>query len=192
MRALFVGLFLICTSVMFAADTSLYRDEDSGLVMEMPAKVKPTWAISHLESGVDVKIFNSSIEADGPFYAVIIAQCPIHGESFEQLKGVYCTLLQQFRNEMGSSSYQFDEDNVFSLDLSFLPSLAPVELGGCRFQLRLVLEDAEEALTMDVHSFAVNEHSVTIATCVFPTEDAMDAEDFTAQIMSKARFLSID
>jgi len=192
MKMPMIALILSVCTAMFASDSTLYRDEDTGFVMELPNELKETWAISNLEMGFDVKVFQTQKEEK--ISAVIVAKCPIQQNEMDPFGSMYANIdfADVFQNITAQSQIEASDEeseDEITCNCELLPSLASEESQCIR--LRFNIAGFEETpIVVDVHVFVVDGFSVAVGTCQFPVEQDADLEAFTSEIASTIRFIS--
>jgi hypothetical protein len=163
-------LLLTCFGItIFGSDTTLFRDEDTGFVMQIPTGVKRTWNLSHSENGIELVVFQN--EEDFSFIA--FGKLPLTDVLGEGSEGLYPFVFEEMQELFG------DEESAITLEV--LPSLADQEYAASRIRIRL--EDEEEGVCLDLHSFLVDTNSIHIATGVYARPES-ELDQFTYDVLS--------
>ncbi len=187
MRMLFL-MFMTCFGVtLFASEGTIFRDEDTGFVMEIPAGMKRTWNISNSDNGMEITVFEP-IESGEKVCVVTTGKVPLKAMTGEGSEGLFPFMIEQVKATM--QTLQEDEELPFQIEE--LPSLANEEYCGQRFRLCIMDEDWDEPIRVDVHAFVVETYSFVVTTLVSPCVDEEELDDFTNMILGGVRFIEIE
>ncbi|MDN3505725.1 MAG: hypothetical protein P0S96_00650 [Simkaniaceae bacterium] len=155
-------LLLTCFGITLFGSDTLFRDEDTGFVMQIPAEAKRTWNLSHCENGIELIVFQNEEES-----FIAFGKLPLTDVLGEGAEGSYPFVFEELQ-EMFCG-----EESVFSIEV--LPSLAPEEYAASRMRIRI--KDEDEDVCMDLHSFLIGTNSIHIVT-YDGSESALDKLTF--------------
>lgn len=181
MRTLLLALLTCFGITAFGSDTTLFRDEDTGFVMQIPDGVKRTWNLSHSENGIELIVFQKE-EDEEKFFFIGFVKLPLTDVLGEGSEGLYPFVFEEMQEIFCDSQ---DEESTITLEV--LPSLADQEYGASRMRMRIEGEE-EEAVVFDVHSFLVDTNSVHIATGGYLSTES-DLDQFTFDVLSSVFFI---
>ena len=187
MKALFLTLIACFTMTLFASETTLFRDEDTGFVMEIPSDMNRTWNLSNSENGIEMNVFQSE-DFDEKFYVIVTGRFPLKDVIGEGSEGLYPFIVEQLESAF-LINQENDEDSPVKIEM--LPSLADEEYCGQRFRFHVWDEDWDEPFQIDVHAFMIETYSFVVATGMYPSKsEELDA--FTTKVLSGVRFIEED
>ena len=184
MKALFLSLIACFTATVFASDTTLFRDEDAGFVMQVPSDMKRTWNLSNSENGIEMNVFQSE-DFDEDFCVIVTGRFPLKDVIGEGSEGLYPFIVDQLQSAFLTNQ---EEDEDCPVQVEMLPSLANEEYCGQRFRFHMMDEDWDEPFQIDVHAFIIETYSYVVATGMYPARsERLDA--FTTKVLSGVRFI---
>jgi len=175
---------LTCFGItLFGSDASLFRDEDTGFVMQIPAEMKRTWNLSHSENGMELIVFQSEDDEER-FFVIALGKIPLTDFLGQGSEGLYPMVFEQVQEMICDLQ---EDEGAFSLEI--LPSLADTEYGATRMRICIQdEEEEEEGMAIDVHTFLVDTYSILVATGVYSCEER-DLDQFTFDVLSSVRFI---
>ncbi len=179
MRRFFLSVLVAATALLSANDPTIYRDEDSGLVLEIPGGLTHTWSLSHSEKGLDFHVFQTN---EYPMYLVVTGRLPLKEVLGEGSEGLFAQVLSEFQSGFDAES---------SLKFESLPSLASDEYASERMRVHFIDEEEEvEDLYMDMHLFLKDTQVTIIGTILYsPEEGGESIEDFSKAVLETVRFI---
>jgi len=173
MKTLMLALLTCFGITLFGSDATLFRDEDTGFVMQIPAEMKRTWNLTHSENGMEMIVFQSE-EEEEKFFIIALGKIPLTDVLGQGSEALYPFIFEQVQEVI--CDLQEEED---SISLEVLPSLADQEYGASRMRICIQDEDDEdERVAIDVHTFLVDTYSILVATGVYSCEE-IDLDQFT-------------
>lgn len=181
MKMLLLLLTACLGTTLFASESHIYRDEDSGLVMTLPSHIERTWHLSHFENGIEFNVFQSELD-DESFCFITTGRMPLKSILGEGSEGSFPLVMEQLHTLLDID----DEDVEFQFEI--LPSLAKDEYCGIHYRLHLRDDDWEEAMHIDIHVFTIGTCSHVIVTGMYPSSvDELDA--FSGEILAAVDFI---
>jgi len=188
MKTLWLSLILALGVNLFAQETSLFRDEDSGLVLEIPPGFKQTWNISNLETGLEMTVFNSD-GRDTDVFMIMIGKLPLISLWSEPMEAFYPIIMSQIEEVLSLGKIYVDKDGVV-FQAETLPGYSSDCYFGKRIRMFLGSDEMFEELFMDVHFFIENQQACAVVTGVFPDADEEDLDAFSQSVLESVRFVT--
>lgn len=187
MKIFYLSLALFWGTALFSSDKTLFRDEDTGFVMQVPAGIKRTWSLSNCENGMEINIFQTE-ENEEQFSLIAIAKCPLSGLVGEEGEALYPFLAEEFKGFMEEEG----EDLDFDFQMTQLPSLAEEKYRGQRYRISFgedEEDEEEDRFTLDIHAFLIDSYSYIVVTTTYPCEWGDELDHFTKQVLKNVHFI---
>ena len=185
MKTLFLSL-LLCFGVNLCADYgTIFRDEDTGLVMQIPPGLKRTWNISNCDNGMEFNVFQSDF-TDEKFFAIILGKLPKTNFLEEESGEMLALVIDELQSTLSEGGTFFDETDIESFELELLPSDDYI---GQRLRLHISDEDMEVSVHIDLFFFEVEDCLCLLATGIFPEGDPLELEEFTSRLIASIMFI---
>lgn len=180
MKQLFLIITMFLGIPLFSLqENTLFRDEDTGFVVELPGIMKRTWNVTNCENGIEINVFHTDLETE-PLMLVVTGKFPIGFYAGEDAEDAFSQVFEHVKYEI-MESYGLD------FHIEPLPSLADEKYQGRRF--RLVFGEDRENTSLDFHIFLCNSYGYIVLTATLPLENFDTLESFTEQIMKRVRFI---
>ncbi len=180
MRVLFALLTICIGTLAFANQPTIFRDEDSGLVMEIPAGFRRTWELQNHETGFDLIIFNTN-EWDDNLTLIGITKVPMQCYFDQDIGAILPIVFKQLEEVFDSECLE-----EFGFKAEPLASLADEKYMAQGFRLSFYNQEEDETIQIDVHVFFENGHISVIMTGGYPVETL---DEFSRGILKKVRFI---
>ena len=175
MRKTFLCLILLITGALTANQGSLFRNEDSGLVVEIPNGLKRTWSVNNHEWGLELTVFQ-----EGDEKAIILATIPKENAFVDH----WLPTLED-PNALLASYREDNEEDDFSLKVE--ESLANEEYSAMRIHVEGDFEIAN--VSGDIHFFQREKYVTFIGTVLGSEEKVTGAEEFSKSVLETVRFI---
>jgi hypothetical protein len=179
MKKRLLALVTLLAATLNASNPTLFRDEDTGFVMEIPAGMNRTWNLTHFQNTLEAIAFQNEDFTDS-VRGIAFVKIPLTEVLGEGSEGLYPIIFDQIHALAADL-----EDSAFTIET--LPSLADEEYGSSRIRISYVDEE-ELGLTFDLHTFMMDTYAIIVLT-VSQTEPTHSTDAFTYQVLSTARFI---
>ncbi len=186
MKALFLSMMMCLGTFCFANEVSIYRDEDTGLVMEIPQGFKRTWNLSNSETGLEVTVFNTD-EFEDTISVIGIGKLPAIAFDLNNLEPFIALLKGELYSNFSEEERKEIEEEIV-VNLEELRPFLDDSYQSRRLRLEIHVNEVNEDFQMDIHVFAKNDHACAVVTGIFPTEDDQ-LENFSKDVFENVRFI---
>jgi len=178
-------VMLLCIGA-FANEDAFFRDEEIGLVIQVPEELKRTWNISNCQTGFNLTVFNTDDEEEDEVYVMAVGKMPAAvGEDFEDF---FPALLEELFENYSKAERTYIVDEVCCY-VEKLDSLSNDANFSQRYRVHLLIEEVDEAVRLDVQLFQKNGQSCFIAVGGIPFETSDDLDDFSENVFSNVSFV---
>jgi len=179
-----ISLFTCLGITLFAMEPTIFRDEDTGFVMKVPAGMQRTWNVSNSDNGIEIVVFQSDSNEE-KFSIITTGKFPLKTVIGEGSEGLYPFVVEQLQSTILANQ----KEEGFPIQMEILPSLANDEYCGQRFRIHLFDEDWDEPFHVDIHAFMIETYSCIVMTGVFPETSEDELEAFTAEVLDGVHFI---
>lgn len=183
MKKLFLFFAFVLSLPLFSYENSLFRDEDTGFVMEIPANMKRTWNVSHCENGIELNVFQSDLDSD-QFSFIITGKIPLTSVLGEGVESFFPMILENLKEQ----AVEVLDEIELDCEIVSLTSLA--DLDYCAQRYHFSLSDEEGSLFLDLHSFLQDNYSFIVVTAVaYENRGSQKFEKFSQEVLKRVRFI---
>lgn len=183
MKQLFFLFTVLLGLPLFSHQNTLFRDEETGFVMEVPAHLRRTWNVSNYENGIEVNVFHSDLDGEEVSF-IITGKIPLASVLGEGSESFYPMFLENLKEQMDEIFKEIEVD--YRIDS--LTSLADESY--CAQRYHFSCSDEGEGAFVDLHSFLLDRYAFFVVTAVsYEDGENRNFEKFSEEVLKKVRFI---